>query len=185
MMIATCISVPPGRLDDRFDMLQVLEQRLSADLSDAVAGLGTPRFEGLRAGDVTRFLELAGMGAQVAVADIEQRFQFVEGEFFVGRESAHDAEAHALVDQAVESAVLVRSVRSRDGFGLQFGLYCVLFHRILAFGRVLAFCSLGPNRHDSLVRSGCRKWCAGPRSPAPESACGIPWAPRMPSRRAA
>src|ERR1700675_3689483 len=173
-MIATCISVPPGRLDDRFDMLQIPQQRLSADLRDAVAGFWTPRFERLRAGDVTRFLEFAGMGAQVAVADIEQRFQFVEGEFFVGREGAHDAEAHALVDQAVESAVLVRSMRSGDGFGLRFGFYCVLFHRILAFGRILAFCGRGPSRHDSPVRSGCRKWCAGPRSPAPESACEIP-----------
>src|ERR1700730_3176222 len=179
-MIATCISVPPGRLDDCFDMLQVLEQRLSAHLSDAVAGFWTPRFEGLGAGDVTGFLELAGMGAQVAVADIEQRFQFVEGEFFVRRQSAHDAEAYALVDQAVQSAVLVHSLRSGNGFGLQFGFYCVLFHRILAFGRVLAFCSREPNRHDSPVRSGCRKWYAGPRSPAPESACEIPLAPRMP-----
>src|ERR1700726_179186 len=180
IMIATCISVPPGRLDDRFDMLQVLEQRLSADLSDAVAGFWTPRFEGLRARDVTRFLELAGMGAQVAVADIEQRFQFVEGEFVVRRERAHDAEAHAFVDQAVESAVLVDSLRSGDGFGLRFGFYCVLFHRILALGRILALCGRGPNRHDSPVRSGCRKSCAGLRSPDPESACEIPLAPRKP-----
>src|SRR5260370_42349824 len=133
MMIATCISVPPGCFDDCLDMLQVPQQSLSADLSDAVARLGAPRFEGLRAGDVTRFFELARMGAQVAVADIEQRFQFVEGEFFVGRESAHDAESHALVDQAVQSTVLARSMRSGDGFGLQFGFYCALFHRILAF----------------------------------------------------
>src|SRR5579859_5068848 len=184
MMIPTCISVPPGRLDDRFDMLQVSQQRFAADLSDAVTGFGTARFKGLRAGDVTGFLELARMGAQVAIADIEQRLQFVEGEFVVRRQSAHDAEADALVDQAVESTVLVHPLRSGDGLRLQLGFCRMLFHRILAFGGILALCGRGSSRHDSPDRSGCRKWCADPRSRAPKSACESRPAPRMPGHRA-
>src|SRR5450631_2925360 len=184
MMIATCMSVASGRLDDRFDMLEIPQQRLSSDVGDAVARLRAPRFERLRAGDVPGFLQLAGVSAQVAVADIEEGLQFVEGEFFVRRESAHDAEAHALIDQAVQSAVFVHSLRSGNGFRLQFGFYRVLFRRILALARILAFCHRGPSRHDSPVRSGCRKWCEGLQSPAPKSACENPLAPRMPGRRA-
>src|SRR5579859_3461007 len=184
MMIATCISVPPGRFDDRLDMLQVAQQSLPADLSDAVARFGAPRLEGLRAGDVTRFFELARMSAQIAVADVEQRFQFVEGEFFVRRESAHDAETYALVDEAVQSPILVHFLRPGSGFRFQFGFYRVLFHRILAFGRILVLCGSGSSRHDSPVRSGCRKCCAGRRSPARESACESRAAPRMPEPRA-
>ena len=61
-------------------------------------------------GDVAGLFEFAGMRPQVAVAHVEQGFQFVERELFVGGEGTHDAEAHPLVDQPIEAAI-VRNAR--------------------------------------------------------------------------
>src|SRR5690242_20434219 len=117
MMIATCIGVaesfvlqskwvknfatsgPARRLDHRFDVLEVAMQRFASRGGDAVLGLRAAALERFRALDVTRFLELARVRREVAVAHIEERLQLVEGEAFVDREGAHDAEAHALVDE--------------------------------------------------------------------------------------
>src|SRR2546429_4902082 len=67
-----------------------------------VFGLGDPSRERLGAGDVGRLLELARVYAQVAVRGLQERLELVEAEAVVHGERAHDAEAHALVDQPVE-----------------------------------------------------------------------------------
>src|SRR6185437_8675255 len=66
------------RLDHRLDMIEVAVERAPAQRRQAVDRLGAPLLEGLRAGEVLRFLELSRMRAQIAVADFEQRFQLVE-----------------------------------------------------------------------------------------------------------
>src|SRR6185437_2301564 len=110
MMIATCRLISPSRsprrLDDRLDVLEIAVESLTADGRQAVFRLRASPGERLRALDVAGLLELARMRAQIAIADIEQRLQLIEGELRVHREGAHDAEAHALVHQAVELRVL-------------------------------------------------------------------------------
>ena len=49
------------------------------------------------------------MRAEIAVARVEQGLEFVEGQLIVHRESAHDAEPHPLVDQAVESGAVAHA----------------------------------------------------------------------------
>src|SRR6185312_12151368 len=82
MMIATCRVIArsrsPRRLDDRLDMLEIAVERLAAHGRQPVLRLRPPSGEGFGALDVACLLELARMGAQVAVADIEQRLQLVE-----------------------------------------------------------------------------------------------------------
>src|SRR5262249_22794239 len=93
------------------------------------------------------------------VAHVEQTFQLVEREPFVHRERAHDAEAHALIDQAVEARVFARLRRTRYGNWLGSG--CAL--RACRWGRALG--GGGFSRHDSVVRSAVRKPGAGRRNP--------------------
>src|SRR5258708_36863371 len=96
-------------------MLQIAQQGLLPDRSDAVFRLRPAGFEGLRADHIARFFELARMGAQVAVAPIEQGLELVEGEPFIHRQGTHDAETHPLVNQAIESRIFVSMPRSRAG----------------------------------------------------------------------
>src|SRR5579863_6752651 len=72
---------------------------------ETVDGLGAATVEGLQAADVLGFLELARVGAQVAVADIEQGLELAEGKLVAYRERAHDPEPHPLVDEPVEAGV--------------------------------------------------------------------------------
>ncbi len=58
--------------------------------------------ERLVAGDVLRVLELARVHAQVAVGRVQQALQIVERQPLVHRQRADDAEAQALVNQAIE-----------------------------------------------------------------------------------
>src|SRR5712691_10455025 len=117
MMIATCIEelcgiksvlkkIPgsplTGDANERFHVVQVVLQGTPAGARQPVFGLRDPSFERLRAGDVRRLLELAGVHAQVAVCGLQERLELVEAEAVVHGERAHDAEAHALVDQPVE-----------------------------------------------------------------------------------
>src|SRR6185437_7285675 len=117
MMIATCRLIAPSRsprrLDHRLDVLEVPIERLAAHGRQPVFRLRAPPVEGLRALDVARLLEFARMRAEVPIADIEQRLQLIEGELRVHRQRAHDAEAHALVDQTVELRVLVAAAADR------------------------------------------------------------------------
>src|SRR6185437_5897502 len=116
MMIATCRVIArsrsQGRLDDRLDVLEITVERLAAHGRQPVLRLRPPSGEGFGALDVACLLELARMGAQVAVADIEQRLQLVESELRIHGERAHDAEPHPLVDQAVEFRILAATVRN-------------------------------------------------------------------------
>jgi len=107
--------------------------------------------EGLRAYDVARLFELARMSAQIAVAHVEQGLEFVEGEPLVHGQRAHDAEAYAFVNQAIESRILIPVRRARHGSG---------FRRRFARGRCGRFAVLDGtqlSRHESSVRSGSRR----------------------------
>ena len=59
-------------------------------------------FEEFDAGNVVGFLELAGVNTEVAVGGFEDALEIVETERFVGGESADDAEADPLVNEAIE-----------------------------------------------------------------------------------
>ncbi len=96
-------------------MLQIAQQRLLPDRRDAVFRFRPAGFEGLRAYHIARLFELAGMGAQIAVAHVEQGLEFVEGEPLVHGQRTHDAEAHSFVNQTVESRILVPMRRTRHG----------------------------------------------------------------------
>src|ERR1700722_3930937 len=73
MMIATCMGLSASRrLDDRLDMLEVAQKGLLTHRRDAVLGFGSAGLEGLRAHDIAGFFKFARMGAQVAVAYVEQ-----------------------------------------------------------------------------------------------------------------
>src|SRR3984957_12834429 len=160
MMIATCIeSDTPRGLDDCLDMLQVAQQGLLPDRCNAVLRSRSAGLEGLCAHDIARFLELARVSAQIAVADVEQGFEFIEGELLVHGERTHDAEADALVNQAVESGIFVPMRRTRHGHG--FRGYLARVGR----GRFAALDGAGFSRHGSRGRSGCQRKYAARRIP--------------------
>ena len=73
---------------------------------EAVFGFRDARRELLLAGDVARALELAGVHAQVAVAGVQELLELREAHARVHAERAHDAEAHALVDEPIRVAGL-------------------------------------------------------------------------------
>src|ERR1022692_1534268 len=100
------MSGPARGLDHGFDVIEISIQGASAERSEPVDGFGTAIFEGFRASQILRLLEFAGMRAQIAVADIEQRFEFGERQLLTHRQRAHDAETHTLVDQTIELAVV-------------------------------------------------------------------------------
>src|SRR5258705_2446531 len=119
MMIATCrealcfikpnlkkkrrpASAGAGGTNQGFHVVEITFQRAPALRPDAVLGLGDASRERLHALHVVRVLELTGVDAEIPVRCMEQGFQLVEGESVVDRERADDAEAHALVDQAIE-----------------------------------------------------------------------------------
>ena len=80
------------------------------------------------------FFEFAGVDAEVAVSGFEDALEVVEAEGIVGGEGADDAEADALVNQAVElgefggSAALLAGVGVRWSldFSRSFGGFCGL-----------------------------------------------------------
>src|SRR5262245_4667400 len=79
----------PGRLDHGFDMVEVAMQRIAADGGDPIHRARTTIFERFRAGHVARFLELARVRAQVAVADVEQALELRESQLLAHRQRAH------------------------------------------------------------------------------------------------
>src|SRR3984957_3141963 len=118
MIIATCTgSTSPRRLDNRLDVLEVAQQGLLADRRNVVFRPRSARLEGFRAHHIAGFFELAGMGAQVAVAHVEQRLEFVECQLLVHGQCTHDAEAHPFVYQAIETRVLIGMRRPRPSRG--------------------------------------------------------------------
>ena len=91
-----------GRLDDRFHVRQIFVERAAAGGGEPVFGPRHAIFEGLVAGDVGRFFQLAGVDAQVAVRGLQQTLQLVERQAIVHGERADDAEPEPLVNQPVE-----------------------------------------------------------------------------------
>src|SRR5262245_34979635 len=83
-------------------MRQILIERTAAGCRQPVLGPGQAAVERLVAGDIARFLELAGMDAEVAVRRVEQTLQLVERQAVVDRERADDAKAKALVNHTIE-----------------------------------------------------------------------------------
>src|SRR5260370_23954721 len=143
-------------------MLQIAQQGLLPDRRDAVFRLRSAGFEGLRAYDIARFFELARMGAQIAVAHVEQGLEFVEGEPFIHGERTHDAETHPLVKQAIESRIFVSMRRTRHRRRVR---------RCLARGRRSRLAALDGARlsHEAGVRSKSRRRSAGCRIPTQAS----------------
>ena len=103
------------RLDQRLHVVQIAVKGRPALAGQAVLGLREATLERLLALDVARVLELAGVRAEVAVGDLEQRLQFLERQRFVDRERADDPQTHALVDLAVERRERPLALSHRPG----------------------------------------------------------------------
>ena len=91
-----------GDADPLFHLVEVLGESAAAGGGQAVFGAGYASFKKLHAGNVLGFFELAGVHAEVAVGGFEHALKVVEAERIVGGEGADDAEADALVNQAIE-----------------------------------------------------------------------------------
>ena len=91
-----------SRADPFFHLIEILGQGAASGRSQAVFGARHAAFEKFYAGNVLRFLEFAGVNAEIAVGSFEDALEIVEGERLVGGKSAHDAQANAFVNQAVE-----------------------------------------------------------------------------------
>src|SRR5690349_310767 len=105
--------------DDGFHVVEIAMQRLAPTGGELVRRFRATIFERLRAVDVARILELARVGAQIAVTHIKERFQIAERQLVIDGERAHDPEAYSLVDESPEFRVLVARCRgdaSRSGF---------------------------------------------------------------------
>ena len=90
--------------DERLHVIKVALEGAPAGRRQAVLGLRQAAIERFRAMDILGFFELARVHAKVAVGGLEQGFQLVEGERAIDGERADNAEADALVDEAVEVA---------------------------------------------------------------------------------
>src|SRR2546422_3072239 len=88
--------------DERFHVVQIALQRAAAGVGQAVLGARHAPVERLEALDVVSVLEPARVDAQVAVGGLHQTLELIEAEPVIDRQRADDAEAHALVDHAVE-----------------------------------------------------------------------------------
>src|SRR5207302_1998861 len=87
---------PSSGADERFHVVEIALQGAPTRGRQPVFGLGDAAGERFAARDVLRFLELAGVHAQVAVGRLEERLQLVEGQRVVHRQRADDAEADPL-----------------------------------------------------------------------------------------
>src|SRR5438876_7298905 len=102
-----------SRADERFHVVEIALQGAPTRGRQPVFGLGDAAGERFAARDVLRFLELAGVHAQVAVGRLEERLQLVEGQRVVHRQRADDAEADPLVDQPVQLGRAQRALAAR------------------------------------------------------------------------
>src|SRR5215467_3470 len=91
-----------GYADPFLHLIEVLGEGAAAGGGEAVFGARDASFEKFYAGNVLGLFELAGVDAQVAVGGFQDTLEVVEAQGFVGGESADDAEADALVDEAIE-----------------------------------------------------------------------------------
>ena len=91
-----------GDADPFFHLVEVFGEGAAAGGGQAIFGAGDAAFEKFYAGNVLGFFEFAGVDAEIAVSGFEHAFEVVEAEGIVGGEGADDAEADALVDEAIE-----------------------------------------------------------------------------------
>ena len=84
-------------------MVEIAFEGAPARGREAVLRFRQPAIKHFRAIDISSFLELTGVYGEISVGGSEQRFQFVEGERGIDRESADDSQAHALVNQTIEA----------------------------------------------------------------------------------
>src|SRR5206468_3977230 len=78
---------------------------------------GNTSFEELVTGNVARFLQFAGVDAEIAVGGLEQAAQVVEAQRIVDGQSADETETDAFVNQAVEVGEFVGVARTGTRFG--------------------------------------------------------------------
>jgi hypothetical protein len=91
-----------GNADPFLHLIEVFGEGAAAGRGEAIFGAGDAAFEELYAGNVLGFFELAGVDAEIAVGGFEHALKVVEAEGIVSGEGADDAEADALVNQAIE-----------------------------------------------------------------------------------
>jgi hypothetical protein len=83
-------------------MIKVAFEGAPAGRSQPVIGLWEATFEVFVASNVTGFLELARMNAQVAVSSAQKPLEIIKTERLIHSQSADDSKPHALVNQAVQ-----------------------------------------------------------------------------------
>src|SRR5688572_12541732 len=91
--------------DQRFHVVEVVVERGAPGPGETVLRARCPLDEGLLAADEACFLQATRVDAEVAVRDLEKVLELGEGQSWNASERAHDAEADALVDDAVELCV--------------------------------------------------------------------------------
>jgi len=99
-----------GDADPFLHLIEIFGEGAAAGGGQAIFGARDSSLEKFDAGNVLRLFELSGVDAQVAVGGFEDAFEIVEAERIVGGKGADDAEADALVNQAIEFGKF-RSVR--------------------------------------------------------------------------
>ena len=83
-------------------MIEIFFEGFASGGGEAVFGAGDASFKKLGAADVVGFLKFAGVDAEIPVSGFEQALEIVEAERIVDGESADNAEAETLVNQAIE-----------------------------------------------------------------------------------
>lgn len=100
--MAVYFLVGTHRLNQRFHVIQVTLESLTACGSQLIFGLWHSALERFRAGDVLCLFKPPRMNAEVAIRRLQQLLQFIEREALVDGQRAHDSQPHTLVDNAVE-----------------------------------------------------------------------------------
>src|SRR5438034_658586 len=101
-MVRGCRSALARGANERFHVVEIAFEGSTTGRRDGVLRLRHTSLEGLRARDVLRLLQLAGMNAEIAVRGAQQLFEIVEAERVCRSQRAEDTESHALVNQAIE-----------------------------------------------------------------------------------
>ena len=112
----------PSNADPLFHLIEIFGQGSSAGGGQAIFGARNASFKKLDAGNVLGLLELAGVHAEIAVGGLEHALKVVEAQRIVGCERTDDAEANALMNQAIEFGEF-GSARRRRLMNLPAGLF--------------------------------------------------------------
>jgi hypothetical protein len=91
-----------GSPDQDFHLLQITLQGSTTGRRESKLGVWESAGKSLCATDVSGFLELAGVDAQVAVGRFDELLQFIEAQDVVDRQGADDPQSEPLMDNAVE-----------------------------------------------------------------------------------